>query len=187
MGYDTDFDGYMVITPPLNAEQAAYINKFSATRRVKRDPAKASQIPDPLREAVGLPIGEEGGYCVKFGPDEAMGSIYAQDDTMPHGRKSVLDNNNPPADQPGLWCQWVITEDGSKLQWDYCEKFYEPYLWLIYIQEHFLTPWGSKLNGEIDWNGEEPRDMGTMYAEDGKIEAVLSTIHNPGPSWGKKT
>ena len=175
MGYDTYFDGYMVITPPLNAEQAAYINRFSGIRHVKRDPAKASQIPDPLREAVGLPIGEEGGYCVKFGPDEAMGSI------------SVLDNNNPPTDQPGLWCPWVITEDGSKLEWDYGEKFCESDSWLIYIQEHFLTPWGSKLNGEIDWDGDESRDMGTIYAEDGKVEAVPSTIHNPGPSWGKKT
>jgi len=175
----------MTIDPPLNPEQVSYINKFSGIRHVKRDPAKASQIPDPLREAVGLPIGEEGGYCVKFGPDEAMGSIYAEDDTMPHGRKSVLDNNNPPADQPGLWCQWVITEDGSELEWDYGEKFYEYECWLEYIQEHFLTPWGSKLNGEIEWSGEERDDIGILYASDGRIDGVSSTIHNPGPSWDK--
>ena len=166
MGYTTNFNGYMTIEPALNPAQASYINKFSETRRMARDPDKASQNPDPLREAVGLPIGEEGGYFV--------GSI---DD-------SVTGPNNPPAGQPGLWCQWVITGDGSTLEWDYGEKFYEYERWLEYIQEHFLTPWGSKLNGEIEWSGEARDDIGILYAKDGRIEGVSSTISNPGPAWG---
>ena len=173
MGYTTDFTGYMKIDPPLNPEQVSYINKFSETRRMKRDPDKASQIPDPLREAVGLPIGEEGGYFV------AGAGFSGQDKD-----DSITDSNSSPAGQPGLWCQWVINGDGTGLEWDYGEKFYEYEDWLVYIQEHFLTPWGSKLNGQIDWSGEERDDMGTLYARDGRIEGVLSNIYNPGPAWG---
>ena len=172
MGYTTEFTGYMKIDPPLNPDQVSYINKFSETRRMKRDPDKASQNPDPLREAVGLPIGEEGAYLI--GGSDIRG----------HGEdKNIIDYNAPPAGQPGLWCQWVISEDGSNLEWDYGEKFYEYERWLEYIQEHFLTPWGSKLNGEIEWSGEERDDIGILYAKDGRIEGVLSTVSNPGPSW----
>ena len=172
MGYTTDFDGSMEISPPLTPEQVSYINKFSETRRMKRDPEKASKLPDPLREAVGLPIGEEGGYFVGgygFGGQD-------KDD-------SIIEYNTPPAGQHGLWCHWVISGDGTGLEWDYGEKFYEFELWLEYIQVHFLTPWGSKLNGEIHWQGEEWDDRGIIYASDGRTEAVLSTIRNIGPSW----
>ena len=172
MGYTTDFTGYMKIDPPLNPEQVSYINKFSETRRMTRDPEKASKLPDPLREAVGLPIGEGGCYFVG-------GTGWAGQDKD----DAVTGPNDPPAGQPGLWCHWVINEDGSKLEWDYGEKFYEYERWLQYIQEHFLNPWGSKLNGEIDWSGEDWNDIGILYASDGRIEEVWSTISNPGPSW----
>ena len=172
MGYTTDFDGSMEINPPLTPERVSYINKFSETRRMKRDPERASKLHDPLREAVGLPIGEEGCYFV--GGCGFAGQ--AKDD-------SVVEHNYPPAKQPGLWCQWIVSEDGSKLEWDFGEKFYEYEDWLIYIEEHFLTPWGSKLNGKISWYGEERDDMGIIYARDGMIEAVVSTIRNIGPSW----
>ena len=172
MGYTTEFTGYMKIDPPLNPEQVSYINKFSGTRRMKRDPDKASQIPDPLREAVGLPIGEDGCYFV--GGDGWKGKD--EDD-------SVIDYNSSPAGQPGLWCQWVISGDGTGLEWDWGEKFYEYEDWLVYIQVHFLTPWGSKLTGEISWSGEEWDDRGILYALDGRIEGVLDTIKNYGPAW----
>ena len=173
MGYTTDFNGYMTIDPPLTPERASYINKFSDTRRMARNAEKASQMPDPLREAVGLPIGQDGGYFLGGVGFAGQG----KDD-------SVTGPNDPPAGQPSLWCQWVITEEGSKLEWDCGEKFYEYARWLDYIQEHFLTPWGSKLTGQIDWSGEDENDIGVLYASDGRVEEVSSTIHNPGPSWG---
>lgn len=170
MGYTTDFDGSMEISPPLTPERVSYINKFSETRRMKRDPQKASKLHDPLREAVGLPIGEDGCYFV------GGSGGYDKDG-------SIVEHNYPPANQPGLWCQWIVSEDGSSLEWDFGEKFYAYEDWLNYIQDHFLTPWGSKLNGKIDWCGEDRDDMGVIYAKDGMVEAVVSTIRNIGPSW----
>ena len=174
MGYTTDFDGSMEINPPLTPERVSYINQFSGTRRMKRDPEKASKLPDPLREAVGLPIGEDGCYFVG-------GAGFAGQDKD----DSIVEYNQAPSIQPGLWCHWVVSEDGRTLDWDYGEKFYAYEDWLNYIQDHFLNPWGSKLNGKIDWCGEDHEDKGVIYAKDGMIEAVPSIIKNPGPSWGE--
>src|SRR5262249_10641512 len=39
---------------PLKPRHAAYLNAFSNTRRMTRDPARAMRLPDPVREAVEL-------------------------------------------------------------------------------------------------------------------------------------
>ena len=50
----------------------------------------------------------------------------------------VLDYNEPPQGQPGLWCQWVPTEDKAGLEWNGVEKFYFAMEWMQYLVEHFL-------------------------------------------------
>ena len=41
MGYTTTFEGEFRLDRPLSAEQRAYLNAFSATRRMRRDPDRA--------------------------------------------------------------------------------------------------------------------------------------------------
>ena len=149
MGYSTDFEGSMKINPPLSPEQVEYINTFSRTRRMKRD--LAEQLPDPIREAVGLPIGDEGAYFV--GGTGFMG----QDRDS-----SVVDGNRPPSGQPGLWCQWEVSKDGTELYWDGGEKFYDYVDWLQYLYNNFFSVWGNNLDGEITWQGQEPDDKGKI-------------------------
>jgi hypothetical protein len=36
MGYTTEFDGSVSISPPLNAHEIAYVRKFAASRRMDR-------------------------------------------------------------------------------------------------------------------------------------------------------
>lgn len=36
MGYSTDFDGQVTVTPPLNAHEIAYLKQFSESRRMLR-------------------------------------------------------------------------------------------------------------------------------------------------------
>jgi hypothetical protein len=36
MGYTTEFDGSVSISPPLNAHEIAYLRKFAASRRMDR-------------------------------------------------------------------------------------------------------------------------------------------------------
>jgi len=67
---------------------------------------------------------------------------------------------------PSYWCQWVPTDDGKAIHWDGVEKFYEYEDWLLYIIEHFIAPWGCKLNGEVEWAGEDSEDLGRLVVKD---------------------
>jgi hypothetical protein len=158
MGYTTDFDGTFTCTPALNESQIAYLKQFAETRRMARDPAIASTLPDPLREAVGLPIGEEGEFFVGGGGSHGQGKDA-----------SILNYNSPAKSQPGLWCQWVPTEDGNWIEWDGGEKFYNYVEWIKYLNEKFLKPWGIVLDGKVSWSGEESSDVGVIVAKGGKI------------------
>jgi len=64
MGYTTDFDGEFIVSPPLKPTHRAYLEAFSSTRRMERNAKLTAKLPDPLRKAVGLPIGTDGGYFV---------------------------------------------------------------------------------------------------------------------------
>lgn len=161
MGYTTDFEGEFTIEPPLTPEQIAYLKQFGGTRRMKRDPDIAATIADPIREAVGLPIGEESEFFVG-------GAGWAGQDRDP----SILDYNVEPRTQPGLWCKWEPSEDGSKLRWDGAEKFYHYTEWLEYIDEKFLKPWGRKLSGAVSWQGEDDSDFGLLTAGEVGVHAL---------------
>ncbi len=194
MGYQTDFWGGLQCDPPLNGDQVQYLQAFNGTRRMRRDETIVATFPDPLREAVGLPVGFEGGFYVgadrsDFGQTKDE-SVTASND--PPGGKTygfVKDENGKdiwttdlvvdPRGQPGLWCQWT-TEDGTSIVWDEGEKFYNYVEWLTYIIENFLDPWGVKLvDGEIHWDGEESDDYGKIVAEDG-----LTTVQHGTMGYG---
>ncbi len=64
MGYTTVFRGHFSLDRPLTPEEAAYLHDFARTRRVRRESSKTELRPDPVRTAVGLPVGIEGGYFV---------------------------------------------------------------------------------------------------------------------------
>jgi hypothetical protein len=165
MGYTTDFTGSFDVTPVLEPEHREYLSKFAETRRMKRDSVKAKEMKDEVREAVGLPIGEDGGYFVGAGGHAGQNN----DD-------SIENYNSPPHNQPGLWCQWTPNEDGDAIEWDCGEKFYNYVEWLDYIVEHFLKPWGYTLNGEVEWQGEDSYDLGKIVVTDNEIDVKTGRI-----------
>lgn len=162
MGYTTDFSGEFRINPPLRPEHRAYLQAFSETRRMKRDPLLAELLPDPLRRAVGLPIGEDAAFCV-----EASEDLFGTGGRK--GKSDVVDANQPPHGQPGLWCQWVPSSDGGCLEWDQGDKFYDYDAWLRYLLDHFLKPWGYVLDGEVFWQGEESDDRGKLVIRKNRL------------------
>ena len=165
MGYTTDFSGSFSLDKPLTDAHAEYLQKFAGTRRMKRNQTIASTLLDPVREAVGLPIGEAGGYFVGGGGDFGQG-IDA----------SVINSNDAPSGQPGLWCQWVPTQDNNGIEWDGGEKFYHYVEWLAYITEHFLMPWGYVLNGEAEWFGEDHSDRGKILVTNNVVSTKKAKI-----------
>lgn len=179
MGYSTDFMGRFNLSKRLTSAQVAYLTQFSDTRRIKRKADITALRPDPLREAVGLPVGDEGGYFVG-----ALG--VAGQEIEPHAGRfahesspvglDVVDFNTPPTGQPGLWCNWTTTEDGTGIMWNGTEKFYRYEEWLQYLITHFLTPWGIEVSGSVEWQGESRDDRGVIYVKGGKVEKVPDTI-----------
>lgn len=161
MGYTTDFRGTVKLDKPLTVAHLNYLKAFNQTRRMQRRAGDAAKMSDPIREATGLLVGVQGGYFVNgkgaFGQD--------RDD-------SVVNANEPPHGQPGLWCQWVPTDDGTGIEWDGGEKFYDYVEWMKYIITHFLKPWGYVANGQIEWRGEEWGDTGVIVVENNEVRAA---------------
>lgn len=155
MGYHTEFEGYLNISPSLKSEHIQYLQKFSETRRMKRSEAKVKLLEDDIRGITDLPVGRDGEYFVG-------GKGWSGQDED----KSIVDYNHPPASQPGLWCSWTVNDDGTFLEWDGKEKFYDYVEWLRYLIVHFMQRWGYTLNGEIDYRGEDFYDVGTIVVED---------------------
>lgn len=194
MGYHTDFTGDFRVTPVLKPEHKEYLTAFANTRRVKRDEDKAALLPDPIRVAAGLPVGFEGAYFVGGDGYKGQGNDDSViDGNSPPGSPKVpyaIQKYDPATfqqhwqteqelkrkalelglAQPGLWCQWVPNHDGSAIEWDGGEKFYEYIEWIEYLTAHFLGPWGYTLNGEVQWQGEESEDMGL-------IRIVYNEVH----------
>lgn len=179
MGYTTEFSGEWRITPPLKEEHRAYLDQFSTSRRMKRDPKVTASIPDPIREAVGLPVGEEGGYFVGPKGDNGQGSMWGFG-RSPEDRGGITDSNTPPKGQPGLWCKWEPNGHGTAIVWSGAEKFYDYVEWIQYLLDHFLTPWGYKLSGRVDWQGEDESDKGYIVVYNGRAfvneEPVLDKL-----------
>lgn len=158
MGYTTDFKGSFTLSKPATPEQIEYLNRFSYTRRMKRDVEK---LNEQYKGEFGLPgtgYGEEGEFFCK-----------RDDDFGQSNDASIVDHNHPPSTQPGLWCQWVLTEDGRELEWDGGEKFYCYVEWLQYLIENFFSRWGIEINGTVKWQGEDMDDRGIIKVEGNKI------------------
>jgi hypothetical protein len=165
MGYTTNFDGRFELDRPLEPGHQNYLQTFNRTRRMRRTARLTEGREDPVRTNVGLPVGIDGGYFV------GEGGFGGQDSGA-----DVTDNNRPPEGQPGLWCQWTPTEDGTAIVWDEGEKFYYYTEWLAYLIDHFLEPWGYKLNGTVEWEGEESGDIGRITVENNVISAKQARI-----------
>jgi len=183
MGYTTDFEGSLNIKRPLTPHQIAYINLISETRRMKRD----------VNKLMELYKGKYGNPFVKGKTAEDIygfqGEFFAREDgeAGQYHDKSILDYNSPAGHsgfaqgevengQPGLWCQWEISEDGMELEWNGAEKFYNYTAWLKYLIKMFFIPWGRKLNGEINWSGEETSDIGKIVVKNNVIKTMTGRI-----------
>jgi hypothetical protein len=190
MGYSTDFTGQWELSRPLTDEEANYLIKFADTRRMMRDVKKLMERHKGEHGLIGVPktataeeiYGIDGAYFV------GGGGFSGQDD-----EDTVIDFNTPPgvrpyndkhrkgysinedhkyvkeSYQPGLWCQWVVI-DNKYIEWDGGEKFYNYIEWIEYIIKNFLTKWDVKLNGVVEWEGEDKEDIGKIVIQDNEIK-----------------
>lgn len=158
MGYTTDFYGTMSFNKSISEELKNYINKFNETRRMKRDINKIKEIfPNWKEHCFRGNLGADGEYFVG-------GKGFAGQDED----NSIMNYNRAPGTQPGLWCQWIINDNGE-LEWDGGEKFYDYVEWLKYLIDNFFAPSGYILNGSIEFQGEDYDDFGTINVNDNVV------------------
>ena len=184
MGYTTDFSGSLEIKRPLTQKQVEYINRLASTRRMKRDVNKLMEI---YKGKHGNPFAKD-----KTNAHEVYGyegEFFAREDGQcgQSNDDSILEYNSPAGQvgfrqgqvdrgQPGLWCQWNISEDGKYLEHDGGEKFYNYVEWLKYLIKMFFIPWGRKLNGEIEWFGEDREDIGKIVVKNNEVKTLTGEI-----------
>lgn len=99
----------------------------------------------------------------------------------------VIDSNHPPEGQPNLWCQWVPTDDGTAIEWDEQEKFYDADKWMEYLIDHFIgsnpiakdvLPFlqGHVCNGQITATGEDGDDHWLLCVTDNEVTVRVGRI-----------
>src|SRR5690242_19936535 len=64
MGYCTWFTGHFKLDRQLAPHHLAYLQAFNEAQHVHWNVDLVKNDPDPLREAVGLPLGENGCYFI---------------------------------------------------------------------------------------------------------------------------
>ena len=162
MGYTTEFYGDFDVTPALNQEEITFLTKFSESRRMAR---------------------RSGPYTID-GEDIRFVSGVGDDD--------VLNGNEPPPGQPGLWCQWIPNEEGTEISWDEGEKFYEAEKWIKYLIEHFLKPGciaktelpflqaNHTVSGTIEAKGEEHGDNWNLIVDENEVRTQHLSLELEG-------
>ena len=119
------------------------------------------------------------------------GPYYAVDDGDLGQRETsgVINFNEPAQGQPGLWCQWVPTEDGTAIEWDGGEKFYDAEVWMQYLIDHFLRPaarakgqpgfedftFDHVVSGTIEAQGEDPGDQWQLVVTNNAVTTKVGT------------
>lgn len=154
------FEGSFLLDKPLVQNHRLYLQRFSQTRRVKWFVEELEGIPDPIRVNVGLPLGPDGAYFLGREPR-----------VVEQGNDPLIKNENTsPQGQPGLWCDWIFSDDGERIVHAGGDKFPSAQEWLYYLIHHFLQPWGYKLSGEVDWEISERMQSGTIIVEENVIQ-----------------
>jgi len=79
-------------------------------------------------------------------------------------------------DTPGIWCGWIPSEDRESIEWDGGEKFYSYIPWIKWLMVNYLGPRGYTLDGEVEWQGEDSRDIGKIIINDGEVSYKTGTL-----------
>lgn len=92
------------------------------------------EITPPLNQ-------KEINYLKKFSASKRLNrgnGPYFINHSIDNNDNDVIQEKNFSLFQPSLWCKWIPTEDGTKLQWNEYNNFNNPKGWMKYLIVHFL-------------------------------------------------
>ena len=113
------------------------------------------------------------GYTTEFeGSFEINGELSDEHDAII--RNFIQTHNNKIWDPkcrkecdpaaPKSACKWMI-QDKCEIFWSGEEKFYDYVEWIEFLIQKFFIPWGYVVSGQVQWKGEEFRDVGEIGIE----------------------
>lgn len=170
MGYTTEFYGSFKVDKDVNKSFFEYIHRFSRTRHMKRDVEKIKiENPDWKNNCFNGDLGKDGSFYVTHNQSNMFGQ---------NNDESIIDYNQCPDEQPGLWCDWELFSDDDltkdlisncELKWNGTEKFYSYIEWLEYLFINFFMPNDYLLNGVMLSIGEEEGDALYIISINNKV------------------
>jgi len=181
MGYNTRFEGYLVLSKPLTEKHQRWFDDW-------RTISKSYYDSDKLMEhykGVGSLDGDYGENGEFFGyiPNELKTKdswdmnedekkdywnwISGENELM---FRSEGKGNDYPSNLPSNCCKWKI--EGDILSYDDSERFRGYIEWLEFIRTKILSKWGITFEdgGEIKWSGESVSDVGSIVYDDNVID-----------------
>lgn len=161
---------------PPKPEHIAYLKSFCATPRWVRNEATARIVPDPIREDVGLPIGEKG--CLVIGLGHFDGTVVSK------RAPKCVPGLNPPFDVESTSEGVVLTPNighYSSHKGTYIAD------WLTFIKENILDHWGYNMVGCIAWD--EIETTGIIFADNGEliVDVIEYAVDEDEPSEGDES
>jgi len=155
MGYTTEFDGQVSISPPLNAEEIEFLRKFNQSRRMA-----CTQGPYYVDRG-GFAGQEDGPDVIDYNqPPKGQPSLWCQWMPSEDGTAIVWDGGEKFYYAPE-WMKYLIEHFVGDAP---LAKAALPFL-----QRH-------KLNGEIKAQGEDADDQWLLIVEDNKVSVADAII-----------
>ncbi|QRG65954.1 hypothetical protein [Brevibacillus choshinensis] len=156
LGYSTAFEGYLEVDKELDDDSFELLKGLARTRRIKRDPQILEQLGYGTAESLGIdgelyvePAGKTNDYC-----------------------PSIINQNEPPGRQPGIFLQWIPTEDRKRIIWDRGIKFYNADEWIMYLIDNILSPRGYIVNGIVNAQGEDEEDKWRIEVKENTVDII---------------
>ena len=173
MSYTIEYHGRFELNKPLTENISKFLHEFSKTRHYQREFT-------PEEENGKWFVDPEDKYQIDFNDPEYKKILLncksmKERKEYERNRWGIIDYNKHPENMPGLWCQWIPTEDNQGIMWDKGEKFYNAKAWLEYIIENYLAPCEYVLNGAVEvkyGSAEYESDQGWLIVHNNKVQFV---------------
>ena len=151
MGYTTIFDGSMALTPALTPDQVATLKSLGSHRH-----SSVSGFDDGTDVEAMIPYN----MPTKVLPSHAWAPVFRS--SISNAAYSGANNCLFSGPFPSIWCDWGVSDDGATFGWSGAEKFYNYEGWLRFLITHFFVPWGVRIDGSIEFCGEDDEQHGVI-------------------------
>ena len=165
MGYTTEFDGSVAVTPPLNPSEIDYLTRFADSRRFTRVAG-----PYALEE-----LSSRGPDVVDYNrPPGGQPSLWCNWAPTADGA-AIKWNETEKFRDAEIWMQFLIDvflRPGASLQ----AELADPVPGRVYDDAFAAFTFDHVVNGTIDAQGDDPEDTWRLVVADNTVSKVTPQV-----------